>query len=890
VSKGAAEHRDAGGERAVGFGELLRSLRGRALLTQEQLAERSGLNVRTIRRLERHLGGERPQSSSLRQLAVALGLDSAEQAAFVAAARGAQGPDRLAVDAGDRRTQARPPAGAVRSVRQLPAPPPQFTGRAADLVAVEEVRAEASPVIAGPVVIAIDGMAGIGKTAFAVHAAHRWSSNYPDGQFFLDLRGHTRGVPPVEPGDALHRLLRSLGVPGAHIPDDLDDRAALFRSRLAGRRALVLLDNAASEAQVAPLLPGAAGCLVLITSRRRLTGLDLTHAHSLGLLPADDAVELFVRSWGCDGVRADRREQLTAAVELCGRLPLAIRIAAARLRSRPSWTAAHLVDRLRSVRHRLVELKAGERSVASALELSYVQLGPDVRHAYRMLGLHPGLELDLDAAIALTGRRAAHVRRLLDDLLDDHLLHESVPGRYRFHDLTRAHAASAASEGETEAERRAAVGRLLEYYCRETASAIVAAYPYERENRPGIAAVTREDPPCDPGKAATWLDTELPNLLVVAEYAGRHGRADCVMRLSGALHSHLRTRGRYGDAAALHERALAAARSAGDRAGELDALNDLGHVRRLQVRRQEAIDLFTQAKQAAHSIGDRHGELNALVGLGHMYLLQCRYAQATESFGEARRIAAGSGHRSRELEVLCGLGWVSLAQGQAADEPFTRAREIADATGHAIGSVRALTGLGHSHRLAGRHGAAMAHCEQALQAARASGDPFGELDAMTVLGFLHRDCGRFEEAGEVYRQSLILAREIGNGTFEFEALYGRGRLRHAAGRHHEALAHHQEALELATDLRHATQQARAHDGVAHAELALERPEPARRHWQDALSILTSLDSEGTLDRDVTTASIRAHLAHLTAEPSGEGSGYADRAPAPSAADPRNIRR
>jgi tetratricopeptide (TPR) repeat protein/transcriptional regulator with XRE-family HTH domain len=855
---GGAEHRSVGGQGAAPFGVLLRSLRERALLTQEQLAERSGLSVRTIRRFERQSAGGRPQSASLRRLAVALGLDKAEHTAFVAAASGA--PDRLAANAGDHRRQARPAEEAVQSMRQLPAPPPQFTGRAADLAALEKVRVEA-----GPVIIAIDGMAGIGKTALAVHAAHRWSDDFPDGQFFLDLRGHTRGVPPVDPGDALHRLLRSLGVPGANIPDVLDDRAALYRSHLAGRRVLVLLDNAASESQVAPLLPGAPGCLVLITSRRRLAGLDLTHAHSLDLLPADDAVTLFVRSCGRDGARTEPRERLAEAVELCGRLPLAIQIAATRLRSRPSWNAAHLVDRLRNVQHRLAELETGDRSVTAALELSYVQLGPDVRYAYRMLGLHPGLEFELDAATALTGLRAVHVRRLLEDLLDVHLLHESVPGRYRFHDLTRAHAASAAREEEAEAGRSAAVGRLLEHYCRETASATVVAYPYERENRPGIAAATREEPTRDPGEAAAWLDTELSNLLVVAEYADRHGRADCVVRLSAALHSHLRTRGRYGDAADLHERALAAARSAGDRAAELDARNDLGHIRKLQGRRQEAVDLFTQARRAAHSIGDRHGELNALLGLGQLHLRQSQYAQARASFDEAGRIAAGSGHRGRELEVLLCLGWVSLVQGRAADETFTKAREIADAIGHVTGSICALNGLGHSHRLAGRHGAAMAYCEQALQAARAAGESIGELDAMTALGSLHRDRGRFEEADELYGQSLILAREIRSGTYEFEALHGHGRLHHAAGRNHEALARHQEALDLATDLGHAAQQVRAYDGLARAELALGHPEPARRHWQRALSILTTTDSEGTLEKEVTAASIRAHLARLDEE-------------------------
>jgi transcriptional regulator with XRE-family HTH domain len=453
VSTGA-EHRDAGGHRAVGFGELVRSLRERALLTQEQLAERSGLNVRTIRRFETDVRAKRPQSASLRQLAAALGLDAAGQAVLVAAARGEPVP-----------VGRRVPKGASPSMRQLPAPPPQFTGRDADLAALEAVRNQP-----GTVIVAIDGTAGIGKTALALHAAHRWSSEYPDGQIFLDLQGYTRGASAVEPGDALDRLLRSLGVPEVHVPDDRSDRAALYRSLLAGRRVLVLLDNAACEAQVGPLLPGAPGCIVIVTSRRRLGGLDLTYAHSLDLLPRDDAVRLLVHSCGERGVRGEPGERLTELAELCGRLPLAIRIAAARLRSRPSWTVAHFVDRLRNLQRRLVELQAGDRSVAAAIEQSYLRLGPDARRAYRMLGLHPGPELELDAAAALTGQPAVRVRRLIDHLLDVHLLHESAPGRYRFDDLTWAHAASAAGEEEAEADRRAAVSRLRDRDDREAGS------------------------------------------------------------------------------------------------------------------------------------------------------------------------------------------------------------------------------------------------------------------------------------------------------------------------------------------------------------------------------------------------------------------------------------
>lgn len=476
------------GDDAISFGELLRAWRRRALLTQEQLAERSRLDVRTIRRFERGLGGRTPRSPSLRRLVAALDLDAAERALLVEAACGALISARCAQSGAAARSMEPGPSVEVNSaLRQLPPAPPRFTGRATDLAALEDVREKA-----GAVIVAIDGMPGVGKTALAVHAAHRWSTQYPDGQIFLDLQGYTRGAAPVEPGDALNRLLRSLGVPRAQIPDDLDDRAALYRSHLAERRLLVLLDNAASEAQVGPLLPGAGGCLIVITSRRPLVGLDLTHTHSLDLLPSEDAVTLFART---SGALAEQPERLIEVVELCGRLPLAIRIAGARLRTRPTWTVAHLVDRLRTTQNRLAELEIGDCSVAAALELSYVQLDPDLRSTYRMLGLHPGQDLDLEAAAALTGQSAVQVRRKLDHLLDAHMLHEPIPGRYRLHYLTWAHAATIATKEVAEPERRAALRRLADHHRRAAHSAVESVYLYRREDWRGAASTTAEDPP-----------------------------------------------------------------------------------------------------------------------------------------------------------------------------------------------------------------------------------------------------------------------------------------------------------------------------------------------------------------------------------------------------------
>lgn len=332
-----------------------------------------------------------------------------------------------------------PPAADPRphwTPRQLPAPPPAFTGRNDELAQLGEPHDDGTVVIT-----AIDGMAGVGKTALAVEAAHRIADRYTDGQLYLDLRGYTEDAEPMTAAEALDHLLRGLGVPEAQIPAGTDGRAGLYRTRLAGRQMLILLDNAAGESQVAPLLPGEAGCLVLATSRRQLTGLDHARRLSLDTLALPDAVTLFVRSADVEG----SPELLVELAELCGRLPLAIRIAAARLHSHPTWTLAHLVERLRNRQHRLAELKAGHRSVAAALDVSYQRLSPEQQYAYQLLGSHPGPEIDETSTAALLDSTPISATQILDQLLDANLLLEPTAGRYRFHDLTRAHAASIGS-------------------------------------------------------------------------------------------------------------------------------------------------------------------------------------------------------------------------------------------------------------------------------------------------------------------------------------------------------------------------------------------------------------------------------------------------------------
>lgn len=322
--------------------------------------------------------------------------------------------------------------------RQLPGDIGAFTGREPELAQLVTLAA------GGPdprAISVIDGMAGVGKTALVVHAAHRLAGVHPDGHLFVDLHGYTQGMAPADPADVLDRLLRALGIPGEAIPHGLEARSALWRTHLAGRKVLVVLDNARSEAQVAPLLPGTPGCTVLITSRRRLAGLDDVRSISLGVLPPADAVALFTRTTTPERLAGEPHALVAEIAELCGRLPLAIRIAAARLRHRPGWALRHLAERLR-FRHDLSELTAGQRSVSATIDLSYRALGPDQQRMFRVLGLHPGTDIDTCVAAALDDVAVSLADRLLEDLLDANLLQQDVPGRYRLHDLVRTHAAA----------------------------------------------------------------------------------------------------------------------------------------------------------------------------------------------------------------------------------------------------------------------------------------------------------------------------------------------------------------------------------------------------------------------------------------------------------------
>ncbi|MFI7126794.1 ATP-binding protein [Nonomuraea sp. NPDC050153] len=821
-----------------GLGALLRGWRERALLTQEQVAARAGLNVRTVRRLEAD-ELRRPRSASVRSLAEALGLDAAELSTLTRAANGPQespGPMRP-------------------TPRQLPSDAAAFVGRVEELAVFDDV-GDAAMVV----VTAIDGMAGVGKTALAVHAAYQLAPRFPDGDLFVDLHGFTQGMAAADPADALARVLEVLGVPGESVPQHLDDRAALYRSVLADRKMLIVLDNAADEAQVRPLLPGAGGCLVLVTSRRRLVGLDDARTVSVDVLPLADAIALFTGTAGAERAAGVPRETLAEVVRRCGLLPLAIRLAAARLKAHPAWSVRDLLRRLEEHQHLLSELRAGQHSVTAALDLSYKELTASERRAYRLLSLHPGMDLAPDAAAALLAGTVKRASTLLDCLLEAHLLQEPAPGRFRFHDLIRTHATERATGEEPEAARHAALARLLDHYNRAASTAMDLLYPYEADMRPRLMPDETSAPAV--ADAAAWLEAELSNLLSLAQLAAERGFSEHVRHLSATLHRCLRTRGRYAEAETLLERALSAARTAEYRTGELEALLGLGEIRQMQCRYEAALEDSSRALAIACAIGHRAGELRALNGIGMVRGFQGEYTRASDHFAQALDIARAIGHRTGELDALIAAGNVHRIMGwyeKSADE-LARALVIARSIGHRTGELRALLGIGFIHLGQGSREPATDYFTRALDLARATGHRLGELDSLNGLGHLHRLQGRYAEAHDCYKQALRLACEIGNSNWQFEALHGIGRLRHARGHADQALDCHRQALDLASELRQPSDQARAHDGLAHAHAALGEHDHARRHWTEALTILAALGIDWTEETGVDTESIRAHLA------------------------------
>jgi DNA-binding SARP family transcriptional activator len=719
---------------------------------------------------------------------------------------------------------------------QLPRDIVDFTGREATVTRLLSlVPDDPASGPATPVISVIDGMAGTGKTSLAVHVAHLAAGRYPDAQLFVNLHGHSDQA-PVDPATALDALLRQLGVPTDRIPERLDERAMAWRAELGARHAIVVLDNAADSAQVMPLLPGGSRTLTLVTSRRRLFGLDGVHHESLDVLDPVAAVRLLARVVG-DRVEAEPAAAAEVA-RLCGYLPLALRLAAARLVHRRSWTVADLADRLRRAKAPLAELAVEGRTVSAAFALSHQHLDGTAQRVFRLLGLHPPHSFDAYAAAALADLDPDTARDVLEDLVDAHLLETPSAHRYRLHDLLHEYARELAGPIDLDEP----LARMVDHYLHAAARAtglLEPAYARESLDLPDaprwLPELTGEE------EALTWLERERPNLVACTRLAARLGWSRAVCQLARAMWVYLWLHGYTNDLVETHELALAAAEALGDEAAIATAHNYLASGYQRQGRWTKATKHLHRALDARRRLRDVAGQVATLGNLGLAYRTQSRYAEAVEHIQQELELARmlGPDALSRPLADL-GSVYMLLGRYTEALEQHRRhlalSRHVGDRYQQAIG----LGDLGAVHLRLRHFVVAAALLRRAWQMKSEVGNRYGAAETLSDLGSAYRGLGRYAEAIACQRQALALMRTVGDVAGECQILNDLGATLSAAGEMAEARELHRLALGLAEGVDHRYQQARAHDGAA---IAWADSDPARagRHWTAALTLFTELD-------------------------------------------------
>jgi DNA-binding SARP family transcriptional activator/DNA-binding XRE family transcriptional regulator len=692
---------------------------------------------------------------------------------------------------------ASPPAGSaaappLAAARALPRDLADFTGRAELLSEFLAAVTPADKPATAPVIYAIDGMPGVGKTALAVHWAHLVADRYPDGQLYMDLHGHSDQA-PLRPAAAVDALLRQLGVAGDRIPDEFDQRVAMWRRALAGRRTLLLLDNAATAGQIGPLLPAEPGCLTLITSRRRLVGLDGVRAVSLGGLTAEEAVTLQRR---IVGARVDAAPEAAQEVaRLCGYLALAIRLAAARLAHRPAWSAAHLVARLGRAQTPLRELALPGRSVEAAFALSYHDLSRPAGRLFRLLGLHPGPDIDVRAAAALGNLDLDAADEVLAELVDTHLIEESSVGRYRLHDLIRDYAVGLAAD---EPERDEAVDRLLTYYLHAAAAcdvwlaASVARLRIDDGTPPPQVAPARD------ARAATdWLTAEQANIAKSIRLAAANGRDRIAWRLAQAAWRFLYIYGYLDEYTGLCEVAVAAAQRAGELHGEAAGHNNLAGFHFKRGRWDQALRHVDRAIALRATLDEPMLHAGSLANKAAVLQYAGDFHAALHSAGQASKIIKVHDPLSPSSNVEITLGQIKGWMGdEAAAERHFRA--MSDGPGGPRFQHRrreALCHVGELRLWRGRY----AEAAELLHESTADWDeawPSTHCFAKAWLGSTYCALGRLDDALPQHSQAMALAEQHRELAGECEAAVRYGITLHAAADTSGALKQLRHALDI----------------------------------------------------------------------------------------------
>ncbi|HEY0531612.1 MAG TPA: tetratricopeptide repeat protein [Actinoplanes sp.] len=741
---------DIGHDGSQVLGARLQRARVAAGVSQEELAERAGLSVRTVRDLERGRT-RRPYPRTMRLLVAALGLSEAAAAQLMNLSAASQ------TDLTKRPSEPVVP-------RQLPATIGHFVGRVPEQHALGQLEGQCgTPTGAVPICV-LSGTAGIGKTALALHWAHQVADRFPDGQLYVNLRGFGPRGAAVDVATAVRGFLNAFGIPAAAVPTDPDEQLSLYRSRLATKRLLILLDNARTADQVRPLLPGSAGCLVLVTSRDHLSGLvALDGAVSLVLRPVSsaEAWELLTRRLGAERTGSDRHVT-TALAGLCAHLPLALNIAAARAATRPEVPLPALVEELRQIDQRLdlLSVGAGAADLRTVLSWSYQTLSPAAARMFRLLGIHEGPDISVPAAAnlaGLTGRPAA--RRALDELVAGHLLTEDAPGRYAFHDLLRAYAAEMGAQQDSRGERRAAIERVLDHYLYTGRAAAVQLHRHGRplmlpQERPAAVA----EPVLDPQHANAWFAAEYPVLHSAVIQAAETGFDRHAWQIAWTLFNYSNRQGYWRDLVTCQRIALAAATRLGDLAGQGNANRFLGLAHYSLQHRDEAARHVEQALAWYRRAGDRAGQARVHIDLGVMLDAGRRHLDAIDHAKQALVLYADAGDKLGQALAGNALGWFHTALGNYHD--------------------------------------ALAHCEHALAIYQEAGDRHSEADVLDSLGFINHQMDQHDGAVEYYERAIDIYRQIGDHNYQCKTLVRLGDTHRAAGRPAAARGTWQQALDM----------------------------------------------------------------------------------------------
>jgi DNA-binding SARP family transcriptional activator len=767
---------------------------------------------------------------------------------------------------------AAPPSIAPAAPAQLPPPVGHFAGRTGELSGLTKWLAEPG---AGPHIAVVRGPAGVGKTALAVQWARTIRDRFPDGQLYLDLRGHDPAT-AMPPTDALAQALRALGVPADRIPTELADQVGGYRSLVHDKRILLVADNAASADQVLPLVPTGEASLLLVTSRHDLAALPIYHAVrpvDLGVLTAAEATTLLEQVVGVERVRTETGPVGTL-VDLCGRLPLALRVAAAKLAARPRRPIADLVTELLGQdRLDALSVEGDSRGLRAVFASAYGALSAPAARLFRLLGLQPGTSFTVPLAAAALGVPAAAARAGTAELAAAHLIEDLGAGRYRFHDLIRLYAADRARAEEAEPDRAAAVARILDWYL-AVADAVNRTLDPSRDRVVPDSRFGPGEQPFDatPGAALSFVDGEHANLLSTVDFAAQSGYEQVAWQLCYLLAGYFESRGHWGDRVAMYRSGLAAARALGDPAVEGLMLSGLGVACIAARRYADALDYLRPALELMRASGDRRGEGHAYNNIAAALGELRRYHEAIVACERALEVHTQNGHRLGMRLALNNLGCAHTRIGEVdrgiayLDEGLALARDDADTRLEA----GILHSLGEAYRRQGDHRRALDHFAEALALRRGMGERRYEAETLTEIGLTHLDADDPVAARDSAWQAYQLSREVGDQHLEAVAGAHLGRAYLAAGELGAARDWLQAALALRLRIPDRHEEATIHAGVAELEDLAGNAALAGRHRQAA----------DRLREPVTrpeTRAVPAGAAPAGSGPAGSESGGASRA-------------